>query len=41
VFCVTAYGESIDEAASSAVDVMGEIDFDGMFYRKDIGWEFR
>ena len=41
VFCITAYGESIDEAVSSAVDVMGELDFDGIFYRKDIGWEFR
>ncbi len=41
VLCVTAYGETIDEAVSSAVDVMGEIDFDGIFYRKDIGWEFR
>jgi phosphoribosylamine---glycine ligase len=41
VLCVTAYGETIDEAVSSAVDVMGEIDYDGMFYRKDIGWEFR
>lgn len=41
VLCVTAYGESIDEAVSSAVDVLGELDFDGIFYRKDIGWEFR
>jgi phosphoribosylamine--glycine ligase len=41
VLCVTAYGETIDEAVSSAVDVMGEIDYDGIFYRKDIGWEFR
>jgi len=41
VLCITAYGESIDEAVSSAVDVMGEIDYDGIFYRKDIGWEFR
>ena len=41
VLCVTAFGETIDEAVSSAVDVMGEIDYDGIFYRKDIGWEFR
>ena len=41
VLCVTAFGESIDEAVQSAVDVIGEIDFDGMYYRKDIGWEFR
>lgn len=41
VLCVTAYGESVDESVSSAVDVMGEIEYDGMFFRKDIGWEFR
>jgi phosphoribosylamine---glycine ligase len=41
VLCVTAYGETIDEAVTSAIDVMGEIDYDGIFYRKDIGWEFR
>ncbi len=41
VLCVTAYGETIDEAVHSAVDVMGELSFEGMYYRKDIGWEFR
>jgi len=41
VLCVTAYGESIGEAVESAVEVMNEIDFDGMFYRRDIGWEFK
>ncbi len=41
VLCVTAYGESIDEAVQSAVDVMGELDYDGIYYRRDIGWEFR
>jgi phosphoribosylamine--glycine ligase len=41
VLCVTAFGETIDEAVSSANDVMGEIDFEGMYFRKDIGWEFR
>lgn len=41
VLCVTSYGESIQEAVESAVEVMSEIDFDGIFYRRDIGWEFR
>ncbi len=41
VLCVTAFGESVDEAAQSATDVMGEIDFDGIYYRRDIGYEFR
>jgi phosphoribosylamine--glycine ligase len=41
VLCVTSYGESIEEAVDNAVDVMGEIDFDGMYYRRDIGFEFK
>jgi phosphoribosylamine--glycine ligase len=41
VFCVTAFGESIEEAVESAVEVMNEIYFEGMYYRTDIGWEFR
>ncbi len=41
VLCVTSYGESIEEAVDNAVDVLGEIDFDGMYYRKDIGFEFK
>ncbi len=41
VLCVTSFGESIDEAVSSSVEMMDIIDFDGMFYRRDIGWEFR
>lgn len=40
VLCVTSYGESIEEAVENAVDVMGEIDFDGIYYRRDIGFEF-
>jgi phosphoribosylamine--glycine ligase len=41
VLCVTSYGESLEESVENAVDVMGEIDFDGMFYRRDIGYEFK
>jgi phosphoribosylamine--glycine ligase len=41
VLCVTSYGESIEEAVENAVDVMGEIDFDGMYFRRDIGFEFK
>lgn len=41
VLCVTSYGESIEEAVENAVEVMGEIDFDGIFYRRDIGYEFK
>jgi phosphoribosylamine--glycine ligase len=41
VLCVTSFGENIDEAVHSCVEMMELIDFDGMFYRRDIGWEFR
>lgn len=41
VLCVTSFGESIEEASESAVEVMSEIDFEGMYYRRDIGYEFK
>lgn len=41
VLCVTSFGESIDEAVRSCVEVLGVIEYDGMYYRHDIGWEFR
>ncbi len=40
VFCVTSYGENIEEAVNTSLDVMSYIDFDGMYYRNDIGYEF-
>jgi phosphoribosylamine--glycine ligase len=41
VLCVTSFGETIEEASESAVEVMSEIDFEGMYYRRDIGYEFK
>jgi phosphoribosylamine--glycine ligase len=41
VLCVTSFGESVEEASESAVEVMSEIDFEGMYYRRDIGYEFK
>jgi phosphoribosylamine--glycine ligase len=41
VLCVTSFGESVEEASESAVEVMNEIDFEGMYYRRDIGYEFK
>jgi phosphoribosylamine--glycine ligase len=41
VLCVTSFGETIDQAVQSSVEVMEQIDFDGIYYRSDIGWEFR
>ena len=40
VFCVTSFGESIEDAVNTSLDVMEYIDFDGMYYRNDIGYEF-
>jgi len=40
VFCVTSYGENVKEAADSSFEIMKHINFDGMYYRNDIGYEF-
>ncbi len=40
VFCVTSYGENIEEAAGCSLDVLMNMHFDGMYYRSDIGYEF-
>jgi phosphoribosylamine--glycine ligase len=41
VLCVTSYGESIDEAVHNSLEMMELINFEGIYYRNDIGWEFR
>ncbi|NLJ52457.1 MAG: phosphoribosylamine--glycine ligase [Alcaligenaceae bacterium] len=38
VLCVTALGESIQEARTKAYDAIENIKFDGMQFRKDIAW---
>lgn len=40
VCCVTSFGKDIEEAANTSFDIMDYIDFDGMYYRPDIGYEF-
>ncbi len=40
VFCVTSYGKSVHEAAQKSKDVLKHIDFEDMYFRKDIGFEF-
>lgn len=37
VLCVTALGETVEDAQQSAYQAVVEINWDGMFYRKDIG----
>jgi phosphoribosylamine--glycine ligase len=34
----TAFGEGIKEAIANAYKLVGKINFDGMYYRQDIGW---
>jgi phosphoribosylamine---glycine ligase len=40
VLCVTSYAGSIQEAIRKSVAVLTQIDFDGMYFRRDIGYEF-
>ena len=40
VCCVTSYGKTIEEAVNTSLDVMNYIEFEGMYYRSDIGYEF-
>ncbi|MDB5802535.1 MAG: phosphoribosylamine--glycine ligase [Rhodocyclales bacterium] len=37
VLCVTALGDSVKEAQTRAYEAVGQVHFDGMQYRKDIG----
>jgi phosphoribosylamine--glycine ligase len=40
VFCVTSFGESIEEAVNTSLDVLNYTNFEGINYRSDIGYEF-
>lgn len=40
VICVTSFGKDIKEAADCSLDILHEIDFNGISYRRDIGYEF-
>lgn len=41
VLAVTSYGENITEAAEKSKDILADIFFEGMYFRNDIGYEFR
>lgn len=38
VLCVTGLGESVTKAQAAAYQALNKISYDGMFYRKDIGY---
>ena len=40
VLTVTSYGNSIPEAVAKSKQLLEKISFEGMYYRKDIGYEF-
>jgi phosphoribosylamine--glycine ligase len=40
VLCVTSYAGSLEEAIHKSMDVLTHIDFDGIYFRRDIGYEF-
>ncbi|HEX4851707.1 MAG TPA: phosphoribosylglycinamide synthetase C domain-containing protein, partial [Puia sp.] len=40
VLCVTSFGDTVHEAIDKSREVLQKIDFDGMYYRRDIGYEF-
>src|SRR5262249_12362447 len=40
VLCVTSFAETVPHAVARSGTVLEKIDFEGMYYRKDIGYEF-
>lgn len=41
VLCVTSMAENITEAVNTSLDVLEHINFEGIYYRTDIGYEFK
>jgi len=41
VLCVTSRGKDIAEAVNISLDVLDHINYDGIYYRSDIGYEFK
>jgi phosphoribosylamine---glycine ligase len=40
VLCVTSYAGSLQDAIRKSMAVLTHLDFDGMYFRRDIGYEF-
>ena len=40
VLCVTSYGKDISDAMANSLDVLDNINYDGIYFRNDIGYEF-
>ena len=39
VFCATALGNDLKEAQEKAYNLVNNVDFEGSFFRKDIGFK--
>jgi phosphoribosylamine--glycine ligase len=40
VLCVTSFAETVYEAVDKSRDVLEKVYYDGIYYRRDIGYEF-
>lgn len=40
VLCVTSLHEDLGEAVRNSLEILNQIDYDGIYYRTDIGYEF-
>ena len=40
VLAVSSYGDTIGEAVAHSLDVLKDVHYEGIYYRKDIGYEF-
>ena len=40
VLCVTSLHKELDEAVNTSLDILDHIHYEGIYYRKDIGFEF-
>jgi phosphoribosylamine--glycine ligase len=40
VLCITSYGQHIEEAVNTSLDMLNYVNYDGIYYRPDIGYEF-
>ena len=41
MLCVTSLADSIEEAVNTSLDILDNIFYEGMYYRTDIGFEFK
>ena len=41
VLCVTSLHKDLQEAVNTSLDILEHINYDGIYYRKDIGYEFK